>query len=88
MKFRELVSCSEFELCIFSSDQNVLFTFSENEFKTLPKNTFEAVLPELRQIDDITFINKNAFNLPNLPAAFQSAAQIAAFSLNHENQLL
>jgi two-component system response regulator HydG len=88
MKFRELVSCSEFVLCIFSSDQNALFTFSEHGFKTLPKNAFEAVIPELRQIDGITFINKNAFNLPNLPAAFQSAAQTAAFPLNHENQLL
>jgi len=88
MKFQELVSCSELALCILSIDKNTLFVSSENEFKTLPRNTFETALPALTQLDGITFINKDSFNLPNLPAAFQSAAQTAAFQVNHESQFL
>ncbi|MBT8368689.1 MAG: sigma 54-interacting transcriptional regulator, partial [Deltaproteobacteria bacterium] len=88
MKFQELVSCSDLVLLILSSDKNTLFVYSENKFKSFKKNAFESALPTLMQLDGITFVRKHSLNSPFVPQSFQSAAKIAAFPVNYENQFL
>ena len=87
-KFREIVSCSELVLLIFSSDQKALFVISDHEFKTLKNDSAKAILPVLMQLDGLKFISKGSFAPPIVPLTFQSAAQLAAFPVYHESQFL
>ena len=87
-KFREIVSCSELVLLIFSSDRKTLFAISHNEFKTLKNDSTKGILPVLMRLDGVKFISKNSFAPPIVPLTFQSAAQLAAFPVNHQSQFL
>ncbi|MGB5749167.1 MAG: sigma 54-interacting transcriptional regulator [Desulfobacterales bacterium] len=87
-KFKELVSCSELGLLIFSTNSDTLFVLSGDEFKTFNKDSFENSLPVLRQLEGINFLKKEAVNSLLLPDAFQAAARIAAFPVYHEKQFL
>ena len=87
-KFQEIMVCSELVLFIFSSNRDSLFVFSEGEFRTFHKNSFDTILAVLSRLDGITFVKKNSFTPPLVPDSFHSAAQIAAFPVYHENQLL
>ena len=87
-KFQELVACSELVLFIFSGSQETLFVFSKDKIDTLERNSFESTLPILSQLEGITFIGKDSINPKLVPDSFRSATQIAAFPVNHENQLL
>ncbi|MGV7224543.1 MAG: sigma 54-interacting transcriptional regulator [Nitrospinales bacterium] len=88
LKFQEIVACSELALFIFSSNQKTLFVFSKNKINTLERDSFESSLPSLTQLDGITFIGKDSISPGLVPESFHSATRIAAFPVNHENQLL
>jgi two-component system response regulator HydG len=88
LKFQEIVACSELALFIFSSNQKTLFVFSKNKINALERDSFESTLPTLTQLDGITFIGKDSISPGLVPESFHSATQIAAFPVNHENQLL
>jgi len=87
-KFQGIVACSELVLFVFSSSRETLFVFSEGEIRTFHKNSFESTLPILTRLEGITFVGKNYFTPLLVPDSFHSAAQIAAFPVYHENQLL
>jgi len=87
-KFREIVSCSELVLLIFTNDRKTLFVISDNNFQILKEESFEKALPVLTELKGVTFIKKNSFAQPIVPLTFQTAAQLAAFPVNHENQFL
>ena len=87
-KFQELVACSELVLFIFSGSQETLFVFSKDKINTLERNSFESTLPILTGLENITFIGKDSIDSKLVPDSFHSAAQIAAFPVNHEDQLL
>ncbi len=87
-KFKDLVTCSELALFIFSSNQETLSVFSKDKQNTYERNSFESVLPVLIQLDGITFISKDSISPRLVPDSFHSAAQISAFPVYHESQLL
>ena len=61
-KFQKIVACEELVLYIFGSNKDTLFAFFDNEIKTFKRQEFEAILPVVAQLDDITFIKKSAFD--------------------------
>jgi two-component system response regulator HydG len=87
-KFQDIVACSELVLFIFSSNQETLSAFSKDKHNTFERNSFESVLPILIQLDGITFISKDSISRWLVPDSFDSATQISAFPVYHENQLL
>jgi len=88
LKFQEIVACSELALFIFSSNQEILFVFSEDKINTFGRNSYEYAFPTLTQLDGITFIGKDSINPKLVPDSFHSATQISAFPVYHENQFL
>ena len=87
-KFQKIVACKELVLYIFGSNKEILFAFFDNEIKTFMKQDFEAILPLLTQLKDITFVKKSAFDTGLVPNAFQSTGDVATFPIHHENQIL
>ena len=87
-KFQKIVACKELVLYIFGSNKETLFAFFDSEIKTFMKQDFEAILPLLTQLEDITFFKKSAFDTGLVPNAFQSTGHVAAFPIHHENQIL
>jgi two-component system response regulator HydG len=87
-KFQKIVACKELVLYIFGSNKETLFAFFDSEIKTFMKQDFEAILPLLTQLKDITFVKKSTFDTGLVPNAFQSAGHVATFPIHHENQSL
>ena len=87
-KFQKIVACEELVLYIFGSNKETLFAFFDSEIKTFRRQEFEAILPLLAQLDDITFIKKSAFDTGLVPNPFQSTGHVATFPIHHENQIL
>jgi two-component system response regulator HydG len=87
-KFQKIVACEELLLYIFGSNKETLFAFFDSEIKTFKRQEFEAILPLLAQLDDITFIKKSAFDTGLVPNAFQSTGHVATFPIHHENQII
>jgi len=87
-KLQEIVACSELALLTLSSSKETLFVFSEGELNTFKEDACASVLAVLTQLEDFRYLNTDAFNPAVVPASFQSANQIAAFPIKHENRLL
>ena len=87
-KFQKIVACRELVLYIFGSNKEILFAFFDSEIKTFKRQEFEAILPLLTQLEDITFIKKSAFDTGLVPNAFQSTGHAATFPIHHENRLI
>jgi len=87
-KFEGIVACKELVLFIFSHNQETLFVFSEGQIRSLKRGIFESVLPILNGLKGLTYIDKNAITPAVAPQNFHDASQIAAFPIDHENQLL
>jgi DNA-binding NtrC family response regulator/HAMP domain-containing protein len=87
-KFQKIVACEELVLYIFGSNKETFFAFFNNEIKTFKRQEFEAILPLLAQLDDITFIKKSAFNTDLVPNTFQSKGHVTTFPIHHENQII
>ena len=87
-KFQKIVACEELVLYIFGSNKETLFAFFDSEIKTFKRQEFEAILPLLAQLDDITFIKKSAFDTGLVPNTFQSTGHVATFPIHHENQII
>ena len=87
-KFQKIVACKELVLYIFGSNKETLFAFFDSEIKTFMRQDFEAILPLLTQLEDITFIKKSAFDTGLVPNTFQSTGHVATFPIHHENQIL
>jgi two-component system response regulator HydG len=87
-KFKEIVSCNDLGLFIFSINRDTLFVFSGDKIKTFNRNSFEESLPVLTQLEGINFIKKGVLSAHLLPDAFQAAARLAAFPIYHERQFL
>jgi len=51
LKFREIVSCSELVLLIFSRDRKTLFAIYDHEFKIIKSDTFQEVLSIFKDMD-------------------------------------
>ena len=75
-------------ILISGGNKDVIFVVSEKETKTLKKESFETAITALKEMQGISFIEKNTFAPPLIPQAFQSAKRLAVFPLSHENQLL
>ena len=73
---------------IFSADENILFTLSENEMKSLRAKSFETSIEYLKGLKGLTFTNKNNFNFALEHYSFQSAKRLTIFPISKENQLL
>lgn len=87
-KLQDIVACSELALLTLSSSKETLFVFSEDQLNTFKKDACASVLAVLTQLEDFRYLNTDAFNSAVVPASFQSANQIAAFPIQHENRLL
>ncbi len=87
-KLQEIVACSELALLTLSSSKETLFVFTEGELNTFKEDACASVLAVLTQLEDFRYLNTDAFNPAVVPASFQSANQIAAFPIKHENRLL
>jgi len=87
-KLQEIVACSELALLTLSSSKETLFVLSEGELNTFKEDACASVLAVLTQLEDFRYLNTDAFNPAVVPASFQSANQIAAFPIKHENRLL
>jgi len=87
-KFQKIVACEELVLYIFGSKKETLFAFFDSKIKTFMKQDFEALLPLLTQLEDVTFVKKSAFDTSLVPNAFQSTGHAATFPIHHENQIL
>jgi two-component system response regulator HydG len=87
-KFQEIMACQELVLFIFSHNQQKLFVFSDSQLRSFKKDIFESALPVLTALKGFTYINTNALTPAITPETFHAAAQIAAFPIYHENQLL
>ena len=88
LKFQKIVACKELVLYIFGRNKEILFAFFDSEIKTFMKQDFEAILPLLTQLEDVTFIKKSAFETGLVPNTFQSTGHVATFPIHHENQIL
>jgi len=87
-KFHGIVSCKQMVFLIFSADENILFTLSENEMKSLRAKSFETSIEYLKGLKGLTFTNKNNFNFALEHYSFQSAKRLTIFPISKENQLL
>ena len=87
-KFQELVACSDLALFIFGTNRESLFVFCGGENRIFDRDSFEDSLPVLKQLEGINFVKRGAFKSRLLPAAFQSAARLAAFPVYHEKRFL
>ena len=87
-KLQKIVTCKQMVILISGGNKDVIFVVSEKETKTLKKESFETAITALKEMQGISFIEKNTFAPPLIPQAFQSAKRLAVFPLSHENQLL
>ncbi len=87
-KLQGIVTCENMAVLVFSHGRDICFLQSEKESKTLNGDTVSATVNFLRDLAGMQFIRKDQIDPRFAPEAFQSAEQMVAFPLRHENQIL
>jgi two-component system response regulator HydG len=87
-KLQGIVTCENMAVLVFSSGRDICFMLSEKESRTVNGETVNATAGFIRDLDGMQFIRKNQMDPQFVPEAFQSAEQMVAFPMRHENQLL
>jgi len=83
-----IVTCENMAVLVFSQGRDFCFMQSEQESRTIYGDTVSTTVDFLRGLDGMQFIRKDQIDPRFAPEAFQSAEQMVAFPLRHENQLL
>ncbi len=87
-KLQEIVTCENMVVLVFSNHRDICFVQSEKESRTLYDERVATSAGFLERLDGMQFVKTNQIDQMLLPEAFQSAEQLVAFPLRHENQLL
>lgn len=87
-KLQGIVTCENMAVMVFSHGRDICFIQSEKESRTLDGDTVSTTVDFLSGLDGMQFIRKDQIDHRFVPEAFQSAKQMVAFPLRHENHLL
>lgn len=85
---KEIVTCKDMALLVFSVDRDNLMVLSEKEAKTLDHFSVETDKVLFKGTDRIRFIERNRVDSLPLPPEFHSVERMALFPLHHEQQHL
>jgi transcriptional regulator with GAF, ATPase, and Fis domain len=87
-KLRQIVSCKTMVASFLSSDNNMLFNYSENETENLPGDPARQAYKLFGKMERISFVPKEHIVESIYPDSFQSCHQAVVFPLQHEGQIL
>ncbi len=87
-QLQRILTCKKIVFFIFSGNKDTLFVLSERETDILMNESFENIIPALKEMREMKFIDKDTFNFSHFPDDIQSATRHAFFPFRHEDQLL
>ena len=87
-KLQEIVTCENMVVLIFSSGRDTFFLQSDKESRVLYNENVFPIFDFIRNLNGMQFIKKEQIDPMFVTETFQSADQIVAFPLRHENQLM